>query len=228
MVKFLFKINQIQSITVLALIRCYRFDSDETYQLRCEVGQWEVPFVEKAFDSPDKEEFTILEIDYFSLGKHDGPYEKWPEKSMLFKNGKYTGHEVPGYIIERQFLFDEFYFLVTSYDCIFEEECSFVLLDKDYKVIAKKNLIPWYYASWSLDSHTYLGNSEFTFTFYKDYPLKVSLFPHRKGWLARRIVIHKPKSGIYNALCHHYHRRFSSKDHVSRCESLSVIVYCLY
>jgi hypothetical protein len=151
-------------------------------------------FCGSCFYSSGKEETIILEIDCFSLGKHDGPYEKWPEKSMLFKNGKYTNHEVPGYFIERQFQFEEFYFFVTSYNCIFEEQCSFVLLDKkNHKVIAKKELIPWYYSSWNLDSHTYLGNNKFIFTFNKDYPINVTLFPHRKGWFARRIVIQKPK-----------------------------------
>jgi hypothetical protein len=108
---------------------------------------------------------------------------------MLFKNGKSTSHEVPGYYIERQFQFDDFYFLVTSYDCPFEEQCSFILLDKNYQVIAKKDLIPWAYSSWNLDSHSYLGDNKFIFTFNKDHCLKVALFPRRKGWFARRIVI---------------------------------------
>jgi ATP-dependent DNA helicase RecQ len=43
------KINQIQSITVLAMIKRYQSDSDEAYQSRCKVDQWEIPFVEVAF-----------------------------------------------------------------------------------------------------------------------------------------------------------------------------------
>ncbi len=43
------KINQIKSIAVLAMIRRYRSDSDETYQSRCKVELWEVPFVEVVY-----------------------------------------------------------------------------------------------------------------------------------------------------------------------------------
>ena len=44
------KINTIESVTVLAIIRRYRDDSEESYQSRCKVGQWELPLVEVVFD----------------------------------------------------------------------------------------------------------------------------------------------------------------------------------
>jgi len=44
------KINAIESVTVLAMIRRYREDSEEGYQARCKVGQWELPLVEVVFD----------------------------------------------------------------------------------------------------------------------------------------------------------------------------------
>ncbi len=131
----------------------------------------------------------MLEIKGFSLEKHEGPYENWPEISKLFKDGEYTNHKIPGYYIERQFQFDEYYFLVTSYDCPFEEQCDFILLNKDYKLIAKKSLIPWNYSSWNLDGHEYLGNNQFIFTFNKDYKLKVKLNPNKTGLFSKRIVI---------------------------------------
>ena len=142
----------------------------------------------------------MLEIDCFSLEKPDGPYETWPEKAMLLKNGISTGYQIPGYDIERQFKFDEIYFLVTAYDCPFEEQCSFLLLDRDYKVIVRKDLIPWHYNSWNLKSHCYLGKLQFTFTFYSDYSVKITLFPYKKGRFAKRIVIHKPRSKMNKKL----------------------------
>jgi len=43
------KINAIESVTVLAMIRRYRDDSEEGYQSRCKVEQWELPLVEVVF-----------------------------------------------------------------------------------------------------------------------------------------------------------------------------------
>jgi ATP-dependent DNA helicase RecQ len=44
------KINTIESVTVLAMIIRYRDDSEEDYQSRCKVEQWELPLVEVVFD----------------------------------------------------------------------------------------------------------------------------------------------------------------------------------
>ncbi len=43
------KIDAIESVTVLAMIRRYRDDSEESYQSRCKVEQWELPLVEVVF-----------------------------------------------------------------------------------------------------------------------------------------------------------------------------------
>ncbi|MDI1276199.1 RecQ family ATP-dependent DNA helicase [Methylobacter sp.] len=43
------KINAIESVTVLAMVRRYREDSEEGYQSRCKVEQWELPLVEVVF-----------------------------------------------------------------------------------------------------------------------------------------------------------------------------------
>jgi hypothetical protein len=134
-----------------------------------------------------------LEIKSFSLEKHEGLYEKRPEESKLFKNGKYTNHKIHGYYIERQFEFYEFYFLVISYNCPFEEQCDFILLNRDYKIIERESLIPWNYSSWNLDNHKYLGKNEFIFTFNKDYKLEVKLNLNTKELFAKRIIITKCK-----------------------------------
>ncbi|MDD5580766.1 MAG: UvrD-helicase domain-containing protein, partial [Methylobacter sp.] len=44
--EWLNKINTIESVTVLAMIRRYRDDSEEHYQGRCKVERWEIPLVE--------------------------------------------------------------------------------------------------------------------------------------------------------------------------------------
>ncbi len=113
---------------------------------------------------------------------------------MLYKKGKETHQKIPGYDIEVQYQLDDYYFLVTSYDCMFEEQCDFLLLDKHYRVIAKKSLIPWYYSSWNLNSHEYRGNNEFIFTFYKDYHLQVILNPNKSHFWQKRIRLKRLKN----------------------------------
>ncbi|MGR9014270.1 MAG: UvrD-helicase domain-containing protein, partial [Gammaproteobacteria bacterium] len=44
------KIAAVESVTVLAIIKRYRDDSEESYQSRCKVEQWEMPLVEVVFD----------------------------------------------------------------------------------------------------------------------------------------------------------------------------------
>lgn len=124
------------------------------------------------------EDSNILQIDNFSLEKHEGEYEDWPSKSKLFRNGNYVGRKIPGYCIEQQYLLDDGnYFFITSYDCPFEEQCDLLLLDSQYKKIARRSLIPWYYSSWNFDGAKYLGNNKLLLTFNKNYLLVVTLNP---------------------------------------------------
>ncbi|MCK9394519.1 MAG: hypothetical protein M0Q44_02895 [Methylobacter sp.] len=52
------KTDFIESATVLAMIRRYRDDSEDSYQSRCKAEQWELPLVEIVFDdSPIKQRF---------------------------------------------------------------------------------------------------------------------------------------------------------------------------
>ena len=44
--QWLTKLELIESVTVLAMIRRYREDNDEAYVSRCQTGQWEVPMLE--------------------------------------------------------------------------------------------------------------------------------------------------------------------------------------
>lgn len=131
----------------------------------------------------------ILQIKSFSLEKHMGEYDTWPSKTRLFKDGEFVGKEIPGYFIERQFSIGKgYYFLITSYDCPFEEQCDLIMLNEDYEIIAKRSLIPWYYSSWNLDSHKYLSNSRLLLIFNTNYHIEVSLHP-RKLFSWRKISL---------------------------------------
>jgi hypothetical protein len=76
-------------------------------------------------------------INLFSLEKHAGPYETWPQSSRLFVNGQDTHQKVPGYQVEGQYTCDHGYILITNYDCPYEETDEFLLLNDRFEVIAK-------------------------------------------------------------------------------------------
>ena len=125
-------------------------------------------------------EFTILEIDYFSLESHSGEYSSWPIKSKLFKDGAYIGEKLNGYCIECQFkLKNDYYFLIISYDCPFEEQCDLILLNREYKQVANQSLVPYIFTSWNYDSYKYVDINKLVLTFNGNYYLSVSLYPDK-------------------------------------------------
>jgi hypothetical protein len=79
-------------------------------------------------------------ISLFSLETHTGPYEKWPLKTRLFADGKDTGRVISGYVIEAQYKCFGGYLIITSYDCLFEESNTFLLLDDSYQTLATGGL----------------------------------------------------------------------------------------
>ena len=91
-------------------------------------------------------------IHCFSLARHSGPYEEWPELTALLRDGVPTGAEIPGYVIEAQYRCEHGLLLITSYDCMFEESNDFLLLDDDHRILARKSLmVP--YGSFLLNAH---------------------------------------------------------------------------
>jgi hypothetical protein len=75
-------------------------------------------------------------IDKFSLQKHEGKYENRPLKSLLYYKGRALGIKVPGYIIDKQFEFTQYFLLFLSWDCPFEEGCEIIVLNKQHKRVA--------------------------------------------------------------------------------------------
>ena len=86
----------------------------------------------------------------FSLEQHAGPYESWPLRSRLFVDGQACGVHVPGYKLLHQVALPSGNLLVTDFDCPFEEATSFVLLDRNSRLMCTRTLsIP--YGSYKLD-----------------------------------------------------------------------------
>ncbi len=130
-------------------------------------------------------------IEDFSLEKHPGYYEHWPTQSKLYKSSEYVGIKLSGYVIERQYLLDTgHYFFIISYDCPFEEQCDLLLLNKTYKPVSKRSLLPWFYGTWHFEGDTYLGENRLLLTFNTITFLEITLKPY-KLFSRRRISIKK-------------------------------------
>ncbi len=83
-------------------------------------------------------------INQFSLEEHKGEYENRPLTSMLYYSGQALGIKVPGYVIDKQYEYPDYFLLFLSWDCPFEEGCEIIVLDKDYQIVANHSLSPPY------------------------------------------------------------------------------------
>lgn len=121
------------------------------------------------------------EVVNFSLLPHEGPESTWGGKSILLFNGVLTKTEVPGYVIERQFKYNEHYLIVTSYNCPFEESNEFILLNSNLKTISKRSVGNWYGSYWLKDV-TPLNRNKLLINFKNDFQvvLKVVQIPFFK------------------------------------------------
>ncbi len=95
----------------------------------------------------------IEALSCFSLARHDGPYDTWPDATRLFFEQRDTGRKLRGFALEAQFRVDDRYLLVTSYDCPFEELTRFYLLDARFRILGHV-WKGWAYTSWLLKSIT--------------------------------------------------------------------------
>ncbi len=93
----------------------------------------------------------------FSLASHDGPYDQWPDRTPLLRNGQPTGARLQGYVLEAQYRCVHGIVLITSYDCPFEESNDFYLLSDEYTLLAHTQLVVPYgsyllHAHWPVDA----------------------------------------------------------------------------
>ncbi len=82
----------------------------------------------------------MREIDVFEFAEYNGAYEDRPLKTALYKNGKVTGSSIEGFVIQAQFQVGDQYLLITDWDCPFEEQLEFHLLDAEAKPIHHQEL----------------------------------------------------------------------------------------
>jgi hypothetical protein len=121
-------------------------------------------------------------ITLFSLATHEGPYETWPLKSPLLANGLDTGQSIPGFVIEGQYKCPAGYFLITSYDCPYEEANDFLLLNDRFETIARNGL-GVIYSSFLLEKHRPLSDTELELVYGDGLTYKLAIEPKFLGGL---------------------------------------------
>lgn len=135
----------------------------------------------------------IQEIQKFSLPSHSSPYKEWPKKTKLYYDEEYTGEKITGYIIEAQFKIDNYYLLIVSYDCPYEESNTFILLDESFKMIAK-NEIEVMYSSFLLEDYKIKSDTEIMIKYFGDYNIKLSIHPNKRGLFSKKITYKQCRS----------------------------------
>ncbi len=66
--------------------------------------------------------------------------DPWGEHSQLIFNGNQTSTVVPGRQLLRQYEMPSGYLLVTDFNCPFEEQTHFLLLDHRFRVLSDRTL----------------------------------------------------------------------------------------
>jgi hypothetical protein len=95
-------------------------------------------------------EAAMKKLNVFELAKHDGPYESWPVNTELIKNGASTGKKILGYVIEAQYEHVHGFLLVASWDCLFEEAQSFLLLSHELDLVFEETIGEAYASVWKV------------------------------------------------------------------------------
>jgi hypothetical protein len=133
------------------------------------------------------------EITEFSLETHAGPYETWPVKSRLLRNGQPTRASLPGYVLLHQFRVAEGFLFITDYDCPFEEMTELTLCDHNLRRLSHRSFgAP--YCSYLLQGVQVVDSRRLIVTIYKDHPSLVTLRDWNIPYLVPRLKITRSKS----------------------------------
>lgn len=104
----------------------------------------------------------MREISSFSLERHAGAYETWPQRSRLIREGRVLNLALPGYALLRQYETVAGYLFVTDNECPFEESTHIILVDtRVRRVLSCRWFIGWY-TSCLLDAFFWRGERAFS------------------------------------------------------------------
>lgn len=129
-------------------------------------------------------------IKIFSLQQHKSKYEDRPLKSYLYVCGNKTELQVSGYEIEKQFELADYYLLLLNWDCLFEEGCEVVILNKQIKLVATYSFTP-FYNSFLLTDFNELSNNCYELIFNQFERFELTINYPKKQLLSKVIKVRK-------------------------------------
>ncbi len=96
--------------------------------------------------------------------------------TRLYLDGQESGTSVPGYVIEAQYEWQVYSLLITSYDCLYEEANSFVLLDEKLQIVSRRSLGGWL-ATFLLEEHAPVAENSLQLRYWGDLHYRLSIEP---------------------------------------------------
>ena len=127
-------------------------------------------------------------IDKFSLQEHDGEYENRPLKSLLYYCGEALGTKVSGYVIDKQYELADYFLLLISWDCPFEEGCEIVVLNKNQNIVGNYSFTP-FYNSYNLNFVVELSKDHYKLTFNESDYFEVIINYPKKHLLSKVVAV---------------------------------------
>ena len=129
----------------------------------------------------------------FSLEKHSGPYESWPLKTRLLRNGEPISLLLPGYSLLHQFSTEQGFLFITDDDCPMEEVAHFILCDSDLRCVSSR-FVGWAYCSFILERVEWLDPRHLLAVFDHDDPWLVTIRSWGIPYLLPRLKVARMKS----------------------------------
>ncbi|MCL2912717.1 hypothetical protein L2725_02790 [Shewanella corallii] len=127
-------------------------------------------------------------IDKFSLHSREGMSGERALKSSLYFDGADTRLRVAGWLIERQFELADYYMLLNSWDCPFEEGCELLIISKDWNLVGSYSFQP-FYNSLLLTDIKMLSANRYELVFNDSERFELSVNYPRQGLLSKVIKV---------------------------------------
>jgi hypothetical protein len=129
----------------------------------------------------------------FSLKKHPGPYESWPLKSRLLRNGEPTSLLLPGYSLLHQFRTEHGFLFITNYDCPMEEVTEFTLCNSKLRRISVR-FVGCPYDSFTLQRVEWIDERHLMAVFDQNDPWLVTIRRWSIPYFRPRLTVRRMKS----------------------------------
>lgn len=121
----------------------------------------------------------ILNDQEFSLKLISESTETETSKSQILFNGKPIDSVVEGKICEACISYEEFFLVITSNDCPYEESLNIYFLSKNFIVLDRATLV-WPYSTGSFVLLDLVQPNVIAFKFFDESTWKIELYPKKR------------------------------------------------